>query len=205
MSDPFASHSGAELEVHGAQKIKGKIASLYQAMGDDFLSSKIDSLSLTYGGIEGDHHEGSTRKSGPREPWYPRGTEMRNERQLSILAGDEIREITRRMDIPELKPEWIGANMLLDGIENLTRLPPRTLLFFEGGVTLKIDGDNNPCRDAGSRIAAQYPGRDELELQFAKVARGLRGLVAWVEKPGRITVGEHFEARIPQQWIYKAG
>lgn len=204
MSDPFANHSGAELEVHAAQKIKGKVGTLFQAGGDDFVSSSVESLSLTFGGIEGDYHEGPTRKSGGREPWYPRGTVMRNERHLSLLAADEMREIARRMDVPEVKPEWIGANAILDGIENLSRLPPRTLLFFEGGVTLKIDGDNHPCRDAGSRIAAQYPNQEDLDLRFAKVARGLRGLVAWVEKPGLISVGESFEARIPPQWIYKA-
>ncbi|TJV75695.1 MAG: molybdenum cofactor sulfurase, partial [Mesorhizobium sp.] len=40
--------------------------------------------------------------------------------------------------------------------------------------------------------------------QAAKAAKRLRGLVAWVEKPGRITTGEEISVRVPEQWIYRA-
>ena len=120
------------------------------------------------------------------------------------MAPDELRTIARRLNIPEIKSEWIGGNLLLEGIENLTRLPPRTILMFEGGVTLRIDGDNLPCRVSGRSIAAQFDGREDIEIEFAKQARDLRGLVAWVEKEGVIEIGESFDARIPAQWIYRA-
>ena len=32
-------------------------------------------------------------------------------------------------------------------------VPVSTLLFFKGGVTLKIDGQNAPCRLAGRSVA----------------------------------------------------
>jgi hypothetical protein len=86
----------------------------------------------------------------------------------------------------------------------MTLLPPRTCLFFAGGVTLRIDGLNMPCRLSGRSIAKHYPDRAELDLAFVKAARRLRGLVAWVEKPGRIEAGETLEVRIPEQWIYPA-
>jgi len=200
--DPFANHR-EEFEIVPAQKITGKIAGLYKAEGRSFQTTAVGELTLTFDGIPGDFHAGPTRKSGGREPWYPRGTEMRNERQVSILAPDELETVARRLDVPELKPEWIGGNLLLEGISNLTMLPPRTLLFFENGVTIKIDGDNGPCRASGRAIAAQFDGRDDIETEFSKQAKHLRGLVAWVEKPGTISIGEGFEARIMPQWVYR--
>lgn len=202
MLDPFE-RIDSDFDIYPPQKIKGSVAGLFKAEGKSFVTTATNSLNLTFDGVPGDVHAGTTRKSGGREPWYPRGTEMRNERQLSLLAPDELRMIARRLSIPELKTEWIGGNLLLEGIANFTMLPPRTMLFFEGGVTIKIDGDNAPCRIAGRSIADQFEGRADIELNFPKQAEQLRGLVGWVEKPGTINLEEAFEARIPPQWIYK--
>ncbi len=202
MKDPFASHR-EEITIVPKQKIKGSVGGVFKAEGRNFVSAAVEELHLNFEGIPGDFHAGNTRKSGGREPWYKRGTEIRNERQLSLVALDELQIIAERLEIPEIKPEWIGANLVLDGIENLTTLPPRTLLFFEGGVTIKIDGDNAPCPIAGRSIADHFEGREDIELGFTKFGQNLRGLVGWIEKPGVITRGESFEARIPPQWIYK--
>lgn len=190
------------MEITPAKKIEGTIEALFIAGGDDFTSRKTASLSLTFDGIEGDYHHGAIRLSGGREPWYPRGTQMRNERQLSILSRDELAIVAERLNINEIKPEWIGCSILLDGIENLSRLPPRTILMFEGGVTVRIDGDNGPCKVSGLAIAAHFEGRDDIATEFSKQAKNIRGLVGWVEKPGLIEQGEKFVARIPPQWIY---
>jgi hypothetical protein len=40
-------------------------------------------------------------------------------------------------------------------------------------------------------------------LLFPKVAKRLRGILAWVEKPGMIAVGEEVTLRLPEQWIYR--
>ena len=61
-----------------------------------FQTSPVEALRLGFEGIEGRFHAGSTRRSGGREPWYPRGTEMRNESQLSIVAGDELAIVAGR-------------------------------------------------------------------------------------------------------------
>ncbi|WP_204313352.1 MOSC domain-containing protein, partial [Klebsiella michiganensis] len=82
-----------------------------------------------FDGIAGDFHAGATRRSGGREPWYPRGTEMRNERQLSLVAADELSIVAERMELKEIKPEWIGANLLIEGVPNLSMLPAGSLLF----------------------------------------------------------------------------
>jgi hypothetical protein len=167
-----------------------------------FETTPVPSLSLGFDGIAGDRHGGFARRSGGREPWYPRGTEMRNERQVSILSPDELAETAARMDIPGIRPEWIGGNLAISGIPRLTLLPPRTCLFFAGGVTIRIDGLNVPCRQSGRAIALRHPDRPNLDLAFVRAARRSRGLVGWVEKPGFIRPGEAVEARVPEQWIY---
>ncbi len=82
-------------------------------------------IQLTYAGVVGDRHEGLTRPSGPREPWYPRGTKMRNERQLSMLSVEELAEVAATLNLPRLPAEWIGANLVLSGIPDFSKLPPR--------------------------------------------------------------------------------
>ncbi|WP_206454515.1 MOSC domain-containing protein [Aurantimonas marina] len=185
-----------------ANKRAGWVAGLFRTGDGGFETAPVASLDLGFDGIAGDRHGGITRRSGGREPWYPRGTEIRNERQLSLLAADELAEAAARLDVAEIRPEWIGGNLLVEGIVDLSWLPPRTILMFSGGVTLRIDGDNGPCRLSGRAVAGRYEGRDDIELGFVTAARHRRGLVAWVEKPSRIVIGEPFEARVPEQWIY---
>ncbi|MBP0614993.1 MOSC domain-containing protein [Jiella mangrovi] len=191
-------------DVTRARRLSGRVAGLFRTKSEGFVTSPVERLELGYEGIAGDRHGGITRKSGGREPWYERGTEMRNERQISILSPDELALIAETMGIAELRPEWIGGNLLVEGIQQLTWLPPRTLLFFEGGVTLKVDGDNGPCRFAGRAVAEKVGGGTDVELGFVPAAKKRRGLVAWVEKPGTIAAGERFEAHVPEQWIYPA-
>lgn len=192
------------------KKLKGKVANVLAAKGTDFVSQAVDELVLNYQGVEGDFHAGLTRASGAREPWYTRGTEMRNERQISILSVEELTEIAPAMELDELKPEWIGANLVLEGIPNMSYLPPRSLLFFDGGVTLRVDGYNAPCRLAGGSIATHVGAvgdgedatRTDMALSFKDAAYMKRGLVAWVEREGVIKPGEDFTVRVWEQWLY---
>ncbi|TYR32349.1 molybdenum cofactor sulfurase [Mesorhizobium microcysteis] len=205
MLDMFARRDD-EIEIRPGRKLAAKVAGAYVAPFDHFQTRAVDGLELSFEGIAGDYHAGYTRRSGGREPWYPRGTEMRNERQLSIVAPDELAVIAGRMELAEVKPEWIGANLLIEGVPQLSMLPAGTMLFFKGGVTLKVDGQNVPCRIAGRSIAenARMADHEAGSLLFPKVARRLRGVVAWVEKPGRIEAGEDVSVRVPEQWIYSA-
>jgi hypothetical protein len=194
-----------DIEIVPSKKLSARVAGVFAARGEDFVTERVGDLKLGLDGIEGDFHAGRTRRSGSREPWYPRGTEMRNERQLSIVAADELAVVAERMGIAELKPEWIGANVVIGGLERLSMLPRGTLLLFETGVTVKVDAQNGPCRFAGKSIA-EHAGMADVEagaLLFPKVAKRLRGLVGWVEKPGTIGDGEAISVRIPEQWIYR--
>jgi len=185
-------------------KVNGIVEGVFRTpRPDDFQTAPFEELKLGFEGIEGDRHGGFTRLSGGREPWYPRGTEMCNERQLSILSQEELAEIAARMELPKLLPEWIGGNVAVSGIPRLSLLPPRTRLVFDGGTVLRVDGDNAPCRFAGAAIAQHNPGREGLDLLFPQKARRLRGLVGYVEKPGTIRPGEAVTAHVPEQWIYE--
>ena len=193
-----------EIEIRPARKLAARVAGTFIASGPTFETFTTAALDLSLDGIAGDHHHGPTRRSGGREPWYPRGTRMRNERQVSIVAADELAVVARRMGLAEIRPGWIGANLVLDGVPRLSMLPSGTLLFFAGGTTLKVDSQNKPCRIAG-RLVAERAGMTDREagaLAFPKAAQRLRGLVAWVEKPGHIENGEAVSVRVPEQWVY---
>lgn len=201
---PFADQADPLPEITRSRKLLGKVTATLVAGGNDFETNQVDAFETDYQGIAGDHHRGLTRKSGGREPWYPRSTEMRNERQISIVSSEELRLIAGKMGLAELLPEWIGANLVIDNVPMLSMIPSGTRLFFAGGVTLKIDSQNAPCQIAGKLVAkrAGLPDTPESALRFPMSAQRLRGLVAWVEKPGRIARGEDVSVRIPEQWIY---
>ena len=102
----------------------------------------------------------------------------------------------------------------------MTFLPSRTLLMFDSGVTIRIDGHNGPCRIAGGEIArhvgdARQNGvsvgkpeedfdwtRTDMAQNFVEAARMKRGLVAWVEREGVVKPGEGVTVRIWEHWVY---
>jgi len=191
-----------EVDFIAPKKRHGFVGGVYSALGEGFTSKSLDALELSYEGIEGDRHSGLTRKSNAREPWYEKGTQMRNEQQLSILSQEELSAIAKDLDIEKIEPEWLGCNICVSGIAHLSLLPPRTILMFEGGVSIRIDGDRGPCKIAGRALVNQFEGRQDLEFAFVKKAKHRRGLVGWVEVPGTIKAGEKLVARIWEQIIY---
>ena len=132
-----------------ARTLSATVAWLGWAPDADFVTRPCEQLSLAYEGIPGDLHAGLTRKSGAREPWYPRGTPMRNERQVSLLSREELNAVAQTLVIPDLDPAWIGGNFVFSGVPAFSALPPRTLLLFPSGAAIRVDGDNGPCRASG--------------------------------------------------------
>ncbi|QCK84953.1 molybdenum cofactor sulfurase [Phreatobacter aquaticus] len=165
------------------------ITGLYTAEGADFVTRAVDRLDLTRDGIDGDRHWGPTRLSGPREPWHPRGTVIRNDRQVSILGEEELATIAAAMTLPSLPAEWIGGNLVLAGIPDLSRLAVGSRLMAPSGATLFVTGYNKPCRKSGQSIAG-FTGIDGHTFGFVRAARGMRGLVAYVERAGLIAIGD---------------
>jgi hypothetical protein len=195
--------TGAAAEIIERKTLTGRLKSVLKAVRpDDPVSDAVAALELALGGIPGDRHFGQTRKSGSREPWYPRGTEIRSGREISVVSVEELAEIAGRMGLENLPANWIGANLAIEGVPSLTFLPPGTRLFLEGGGVLVVEAVNNPCRIAG-RVIAREAGRGDLELMFPKVAIGLRGVVASVERPGTVRAGTEVQVRVPEQRIYR--
>ena len=164
-------------------------------------SEPLDEVEAGWEGFAGECHDGLTRPSCSRVlKQYPtRETEIRNTRQISILSEEELTGIAPSLGIPRLAPEWVGANMVVAGLSDFTTIPPASRLIFEGGVTLTVDVENGPCRFPAEVIESHRPGRG---LAFAKAARGRRGVVAWVERPGRIRLGEQARLHVPPQRLY---
>jgi hypothetical protein len=184
-------------------RFESRVALCLIADGEDFVSRPVEALTLDFAGIVGDHHAGLSRRSTSREPWYPRGTEIRNDRQLTIVSSAELAEVAEDMALPVIEPGWIGANLVFDDIPALTALPVGTKLLFAGGATLNIEAENGPCRVAGRSIGRNFPGRDGLDLLFPKLAKHKRGVVASVEKPGVIHKSEAVTVMVPAQRLYR--
>lgn len=160
-------------------------------------------VQVTYEGFAGDAHAGLTRKSCVRvKQQYGVGAEIRNVRQISILSAEELAQVAATMEIPEVKPEWVGANLLLEGIPEFTQIPPSTRLIFESGASLVIDMENGPCKFPGDVIEKHHPGRGGL---FARSAIDRRGVTAWVEREGAIREGDAIEVHLPPQRIWGPG
>lgn len=153
-------------------------------------------VEIDFEGVVGDRHRGYTRPADARVPHYPRGTPIRNTRQLSIVSVEELQVIAAAMQLPAVTGAWLGANLVIEGIPHLTRIPPGSRLFFPSGAALAVEGENLPCTGPGKVIAAQHPDRAGLATQFPKAALHLRGLVAWVERAGVITAGDRIEVRL---------
>jgi hypothetical protein len=186
----------------GAQKLTGKLNQLFIADGDGFVSRPVDEIELDFDGIVGDYHHGSTRKSGGREPWYERGTVMRNERHVSILSQEELAQIAADLKLDVLDAGRIGANFVTSGIPDLSRIPPRTQFFFPSGAVIRIDGYNAPCKISGKSLQNAHGDREDIEFGFVKAAKSSRGVVGWVERPGIIKIDDEIKVRIWPQELY---
>ena len=159
-----------------------------------------DKVDISFDGIVGDCHSGRIYPSDVRViKQYPRGVPIANTRQFSILSEEQLAEIAASLGIDELKPEWVGANVVTSGIPELTFLPLGTRMMFSSGATLICDGENAPCRYVSDVINKHHPEKGD---PFPKVAKHKRGIVAWVEKEGAIAVGDEIVLHIPPQRIY---
>jgi hypothetical protein len=180
----------------------GRIARLLASPDRKFGLEKAerDALALKFSGIEGDCHGGLIRKSDSRMvKQYKRGTTVRNARQVSILSMEELDEIARTMGIPEVKAEWVGANLVTTGIPDLTLLPPSTRLQFPSGAMIVVDIENLPCRYPAAIIEARHPAQT---MGFVKAAKHKRGVVGWIEAEGEIRAGDAITVWLPPQRLY---
>ncbi|XGV95942.1 MAG: MOSC domain-containing protein [Leptolyngbya sp. BL-A-14] len=157
---------------------------------ETFVSRRVDRVLLDMAGVPGDRHYGLTRLSGAREPMYPRGTEIRNRRQLSLVSVEECHQIAQALGLDVVLPEWLGANLLISGFSHLTQLSTGSRLLLPSGVGLVCEGENLPCRHPGDVLQKLFPKQPNLARRFVSIAQGKRGIVCSVECPGAIAAGD---------------
>jgi len=139
-------------------------------------------------GIMGDKHRGFTKDSDVRDKPLPKKVLVQNWRQWSGVSQEELAVVAKRLEAPTLEAYLLDANIEFQGIENFTKLPPGTKLWFPQETILKVEEDNEPCIYPGRKIAEVYPTVNP--SHFVKAAWGLRGLVGTTFRAGLINVGD---------------
>ena len=160
-------------------------------------SEPLDSVFASYAGFAQDYHSGLTRASCVRvKAQHPKGTEIRNTRQLSILSAEEMDEVAQIMGVAAITPQQLGASVVIKGIPDFTFVPPGARLQAENGTTIVIDVENGPCNFPAQQIEADAPGHGKA---FKAAAKGKRGVTAWVEREGVLAVGATLRLHVPNQ------
>jgi len=165
---------------------------------ESFVTASVGRFEVDLGGIPGDRHYGLMRPADVRQKHlYPRGTMIANRRQISILSIEDNADIAEKLEVETIEPEWLGANILIRGVPELTLLPRGARLLFESGAALICEGENEPCIGPGEVIAKHY-GRDaKFAARFVKAAHKRRGIVCSVELPGTISAGDQVRIVLP--------
>lgn len=171
----------------------GRVADRASSLAAESLSEVV----VSYAGIAGEEHAGLTRPSCSRVvAQYPKGTEIRNVRQFSVLSVEELAAIAAKMGVARIDPAWVGASLVVEGIPDFTHLPPSSRLQGPDGVTLVVDMENRPCHLPAKVIDAHLPG---VGGRFKAAAQGRRGVTAWVEREGVLRLGEMLRLHVPDQ------
>lgn len=164
-------------------------------------SNALERMDLGFHGLTGARHEGENRASCVRvSQLYEQGTEIRNVRQLTILSGEELDGIAADMGLEALEPGLAGANIVVRGIPDFTHVPPSARLQGPDGVTLTIDMENLPCVYPAREMETEHPGHGNA---FLTVAKGRRGVTAWVERPGTLRIGDELRLFTPAQRAWR--
>ena len=154
-------------------------------------------MPLTFAGADGEFHAGETRPSCSRvTAQHPKGTTIRNVRQVSIVSAEELDAIAAKIGLETLDPAWLGASIVVRGIPDFSHVPPSSRLQGPDGATLTIDMQNRPCQFPAMTIEAAQPGHGKA---FRTAAKGLRGVTAWVERPGCLRIGDPLRLHVPDQ------
>jgi MOSC domain-containing protein YiiM len=159
-------------------------------------------MPLTFAGFAGEVHAGETRPSCSRvTKQHPKDTTIRNVRQLCVVSAEEMAEVAADMGLPAMDYAWVGASLVLEGIPDLTHLPPSSRLQGPDGVTLVVDMENLPCQEPAVTIEKALPGQGK---GFKTAAKDKRGITAWVEREGTLRLGDEVRLHIPAQRGWQA-
>lgn len=165
--------------------------------GAGIASAPLERLELAFDGPVGERHSGLTRAACSRvRSQHPKGTEIANVRQMSVVSAEETAAIAQDMGLDQIDPVWLGATLVIEGIPDFTLVPPSSRLQGPDGVTLVVDMENRPCQFPAQEIDRAHPGKGKA---FKSAAHNRRGVTAWVERPGTLTLGCEMRLHVPDQ------
>lgn len=157
----------------------------------------LEEMALGFGGYAGESHAGLTRPSCSRVlAQYPRGTDIRNVRQLCVVSAEEMAAVAAELGLADWDHAWVGASVVISGIPDFTHIPPSSRLVCASGATLTVDMENHPCIEPAKTIELVHPGHGKA---FKDAAKGRRGITAWVEREGVLRLGDSVTLHIPDQ------
>lgn len=163
-------------------------------------AAPVTEMPLTFAGYAGEVHAGLTRASDSRVlAQHPRGTTIRNVRQLAIVSAEEMSEVAAELGLEVFDYAWVGASLVIEGIPDFSHIPPSSRLQADNGTTLVVDMENRPCQEPAVTIEQARPGHGKA---FKAAAAGRRGVTAWVEREGKLTLGQRLRLHIPDQPVW---
>jgi hypothetical protein len=163
-------------------------------------SAPMSEVFASFAGVEGEEHAGLTRPSCSRvSSQHPRDTTIRNVRQFSVVSAEDLAAVAAKMGVAAVDPAWVGASLVIEGIPDFTHVPPSSRLQGPDGVTLVVDMENRPCHLPAKVIDEDAPGYGKA---FKAAAAGRRGVTAWVEREGRLRLGDVLRLHIPDQPVW---
>jgi len=160
----------------------------------------VEALDLQFSGPMGESRRGLTRASCSRvTSQYPKGSEIRNTRQLCLMSAEELADIASEMGVEALAPALLSVSILVSGIPDFTHIPPASRLV-SAGASICIDMENRPCHLPAKGIEAALPGKGGL---FKVAAKARRGVTGWVEREGALRLGDELRLHVPDQraWL----
>jgi len=191
------------------ETVTARTVSVHSGSDDGFSKDEHPTIQVELDGVVGDRH-----RSYQRDTWagdkQPEGTIRRNERQWSAVSTEELAEISEAMDLTEpLTATELGANLCLQGVDKLSRLPKGTLLKFASGAELIVEEYNPPCHDMGKKLAETHitgSGNPLESTTFSKAAKLTRGVVGVVEAAGAISAGDEVTVEIYETpaWLQRS-
>jgi len=191
------------------ETVTARTVSVHSGSDDGFSKDEHPTIQVELDGVVGDRH-----RSYQRDTWagdkQPEGTIRRNERQWSAVSTEELAEISEAMDLTEpLTATELGANLCLQGVDQLSRLPKGTLLKFASGAELMVEEYNPPCHDMGKKLAETHitgSGNPLESTTFSKAAKLTRGVVGVVEAAGAISAGDEVTVEIYETpaWLQRS-
>lgn len=134
------------------------------------------SAHITRWGIPGDKHYGETRIS--------RGRPVANNRPISVVGADGIREACRRLGIADIPVGGLGENILCEGLGDLGEMAASDEIHLlsdagEPKVILRVGAQNPPCASL-----MVYHKKMPKELM------GKRGVLCTVILEGEVQAGD---------------